>query len=182
MNRRNNIRRKSDVETHGVGFSSRAWPALNVKAYHFGPDESDVMARYGCDSKTAEKALRFAWESAVERFWESATQYVAEIFPGVKCYSEGRSGGWLIAHGLEDPEEWDAVTLAKWRKLARMIDSELAWLCDPANVHEDIAANQWAKPGAELYNFIDGADGETHCIADMKAEAAAAGFAPVVRV
>ena len=58
---------------------------------------------------------------------------------------------------------------------------EIAWLCSAEKVFEDIAANEWAKPGAELYNFIDTKDGKTQCIADLKAEAISAGFAPVVR-
>ena len=174
--------RKSDIQFHSDGAGWNPHPAINVKQYQFGPIAATVAARFGCDEKTAERALSFAWESAVDQFWrEFADDIVPDIFPGAKCYSEGRGGGWLTVHGLPDVEAWDSIMLGKWAKLCRMVREEIKYLRSDDKVLEDIDVNQWAKAGSELYNFIDGKDGNARCIADLKAEAIAAGYGPVIR-
>ena len=182
--RRNRIRRKADVETHRLGYTCKSLPALNIKVRNF-VQACDVEDEFpGVDSDVLEQAPRYCWDNAVERFWESAADFVREIFgEHVKCYSEGRSGGWMVVTGLysDDIESWDAVDLAKWRKLANCIDAEIAWLSSKESMVDDIAANEYAKPGAERYNFICGKDGNPICIADMKSAAILAGFGPVVR-
>lgn len=172
--------RKSEVQTHSAGYGPPSYPALNVK-YYGRSHVNAVVAHFNCDDKTAEQACEFAWQSARENFWEQAPELARDIFgPHVNVFSAGRSGGWLIVEGLPDVESWDAIALGKWSKFARLIAADIKWRTDWEQVRDDIEANQWAKPGAELYNMVD-TDAGTRCIADLKAEAKAAGFGPVIR-
>ena len=57
-----------------------------------------------------------ACNDAVEMMIEDAK----ELFPGVKFWQEGRSGGWLVGnftHG--DVEGWDAIMVSKWGMLSK---------------------------------------------------------------
>lgn len=174
--------KKSDIETHSDGCGRRSHPALNVKVNKFGLYDYELAALKGCTERDAERALQFAFESAQQIFWEDAQRLAREVFgQHVKVYSEGRCGGWLVVHGLPELDSWDAVAVGKWSRLARLIAADIKWRCSRDNVLENIEANEWCKAGAELYNFVDKADGSHACIADLKAEAKAAGFAAVVR-
>lgn len=167
--------KKSDIETR------RGLPALNVKCYDFAHG-LDVPKTFGCTEKQAERALEFAWETACEDFWRDLPEYARDILsPRADVFSDGRSGGWLVVKGLPPVESWDAVLCSKWAKFARLARSELRYLASAENVREQIESNEWHKTGAELYNFVDRADGSTVCLADLKAEARAAGFSDVVR-
>ena len=170
--------RKSDIQLRR--YYRESVPTINVKCYHFGPSAEVIMARFGCDRATAEKASEFAWQSACEQFWREMPETVSEIFPGAKCYSDGRSSGWLVVTGLPEVESWDAVMVGKWAKLVKIVAAEIDYLKSDGYVLGEIEANQWAKPGAELYNFIDD-NGKTQCLADLKAAAIAAGYGAVVR-
>jgi hypothetical protein len=175
--------RKSDVETHADNWARGGNPAINIKLWReYRPelDSHDISEHFGCDLETAERAGEFWFESAQESFWNTIPDVVSEIFPGCECYSEGRSGGWLVVHGLPEVESWDAVMLGKWSKLCRIVRDEIKYLCSREYMLEDIEDNQWAKPHAERFNFLD-RNGETVCIADLKAQAIDAGFGPVVR-
>lgn len=171
---------KSEIKMHRDGYGPMH-PALKVKVYNFGPSVAAVVARFSCTEKDAEHALELAWDSACAEFWNLITHEAESIFKGGHCYSEGRSSGWLTMHGLADVESWNGAMLAKWNKLARIVRDMIDSLCDHESIMENIAGNEWHKPGAEQYNFVEGKDGESRCIADMKAEAKAAGFGPVVR-
>jgi len=54
-----------------------------------------------------EDDLNFAYESAVQSFWNSLSDYTKKTF-NKDCWSEGRSGGWAIfdTGEYEPPEEW----------------------------------------------------------------------------
>lgn len=169
--------KKSDIETRA------GRPAINVKCQHFGMYARDVVEQFKCEEATAERALEFWFESACECFWESIGDTITHCFPGydVKYYSEGRSGGWLVLHGLPDIESWDAILIARFAKFERLVHADIKWRSTREQIANDIEANQWARPGAEAYNFVDHGDGSTACIADLKDAAKAAGFAAVVR-
>jgi hypothetical protein len=173
--------KKDDVEFHG-DWRSKQRPAVNVKVYCRTPSTDDVIDRWPeCDEKTAEKALEYAYEMAVENFWEQAGESAKEIFgKHVKVFSEGRSGGWLVVDGLDDVKEWDAIALGKWAKLEKELKNDIKWRCQSEQVLGDIEANQWFKPLSERYNFMD-SGGETIVIPDLKAQAIQAGFGPIVR-
>lgn len=173
--------KKAEIETHRLGYGSRSVPAINVKVYNFSVSSEQVAAQFGCDDKTAAQALEYAFETAREQFWEAAQEWAAEIFgSGHKVYSEGRSGGWLYVDGLAPLDSWNAVDVAKWSKLDRYCREEIKYRTSAEQVLEDIEANEWAKPGAELFNFVETPKG-TRTVADLKAEAIAAGFGPVIR-
>ena len=169
--------KKSQIQFHSDGFGRPAHPAVNVKCRHW-PRASDIASRLSCTEGQADKASQFAYESACENFWEQI-QDTAEYYLGksVKVYSEGRSSGWLVIHDLPDVDGWDALRVSAWDRFAKAVAADIAYRCQLDTVCESIEANQWHKDGAELYNFV----GDGVCIADMKQQAIAAGFAPVIR-
>lgn len=172
--------KKSDVEFHSERWGRPELPAINVKCYNFAKG-LDVDKEFNCSEDQAEKAFNFAWEAACAQFWEDAQEIVTDIFgPKVKCYSQGRSGGWLVVHGLPEFEQWNAVNLAKWSSLCKRIKGLLDWLTSAEQTREGIESNQWYKEGSEQYNFIDKL-GETVCIADLKQQAIQAGFGAIIR-
>ncbi len=183
--------RKSDVETHRE-YNRESRPAINVKVYDPFP-WAKLAAHFGVDrdSRELETAVQYCFESAQEQFWESAQDSLDFAFcgddangntrkSGFTVYSEGRCGGWLVVDGMPDIETWDAIMLGKWAKFCRLIRSDIEYRTGFESMRDDIEANQWLKPGAEKYNFID-TDAGVRCVADLKAEARAAGFGPVVR-
>jgi hypothetical protein len=158
-----------------------AHPALNVKVYKF-PRAGQIAEHFKCSDEAAQRALNFAFESAQENFWEGASELAERYLgAGLKVYSEGRSSGWLVVYGLPEVEGWDALRVSRWSNFARAVARDIAWRCDFDQVCEAIEINQWAKDGAEKYNFIDGVGGSPACIADMKKAARLAGFGPVIR-
>jgi hypothetical protein len=173
--------RKDDVQTHGIGYSSRQLPAVNVKIYSMGTTAAKVAERFGCSEEDAQKALELAFDSHCEVFWEDTQETARDVFgPHVRVYSEGRSSGWLVVEGLSTIESWDAVALGHWARFERLIREHIAYLTSETELFSTIESNQYYKHGAEQYNFIDHADGSTACIADLKREAIEAGFGPVV--
>lgn len=174
--------RKREIELHSDRCRAPPHPAVNVKVRRW-PSAVRIAEQFDCSPQAAERALEFAFESARERFWKQAERIAAEIFAGWLCrfYSEGRSGGWLTVHGLPQVEFWDATMVSRWARLATWCRNEIADLLAENSLIEEIEANQWHKEGAEKYNFIDGKDGAIVCLADLKAQARAAGFGPVLR-
>lgn len=77
------------------------------------------------EANLTDEDLNVWWGSAAESGWEMLDEEAKTIFgPSVKVYSDGRSDGWAVVHGLSDVEGWDAVALGKWRrfcKVARLI-------------------------------------------------------------
>jgi hypothetical protein len=148
---------KDDVEQHNDGgFVGPLYPSVNVKCYKF-PDIDDVMERFGCSEKTAERALEYAFETHAEMFWETAKDDLTEhYFVGerLKLYSAGRSGGWLVVVGLPDIEDWDAIALSRWARFATGIRREVDWLGEKDNVLELIALNEWATDQASIEGMI----------------------------
>lgn len=166
---------KQDVEFHSDGYGQTAHPAVNVKVRNFGNNKGvsecgAVMAAFKCSEAVAEKACEFAFDSACRAFWDGAQDVADEAFgKGVaKVYQEGRSGGWLVVHGLPDLESWDAVMLGKWRKFEREIKADVADHTSWEYAEDAIRANRWAEEGAFQYNFIDGPDGKVLCFADLE--------------
>jgi hypothetical protein len=126
-------------------------PALNVKwhpwlpdierkyrlraDHEFGMDElfwdwvDKIDARGdGWDYPTGE--FHAAQEMAAEDGWEQAKEHAEEIWTEhwmgtPKIYSDGRSGGWLVAHDLPDVENWDAIAVGRWAKFARCVQATL---------------------------------------------------------
>lgn len=129
--------KKDEVEHHSDGYRP-SHPALNIKVGNLWRDverAADEVCKDNGDEEPArfkewlhdvvwdhDEPFNSAWESARESVWEMIETDAADIFPqSVKVYSEGRSGGWLVVHGLPDVEKWDAVLVAKWSKFARFV-------------------------------------------------------------
>ena len=174
--------KKDDVEFHNEGnLYSKQWPAINVKQRSW-TDPDMVMARFGCDAPTAERAIEYAYDMAREGFWEQIQDTAREILHDneIKVYSTGRSGGWLIVCNWKDFEYWNAIDLGRWAKLCKLVAAEIKYICGDDQIMEAIEANRWAEEGSERYNFIDEHDG-SKCIVDLKAAAKEAGFGRVIR-
>lgn len=59
-------------------------------------------------------------EWCLEIGWERLQEIADEIFDTpVRIYSEGRSGGWAVVHGLDDEEEWTEKDRAQIEQFAR---------------------------------------------------------------
>jgi len=180
--------RRDDVQTHSTHTYGQTYPAINVKMYRgkdtCPPDADDVIEKFKCSKETAEKAIEFSLDMARSNFWEDARSTVEDIFgtssTGIKVYSAGRSGGWLIVCGLKNIEDWNLQDLNRWAKFQKHIRNAMKWYCSKEHIFEDIEANRWAEEGAEAYNFVDEHDG-SKCIVDLKAAAKEAGFGAVVR-
>lgn len=154
---------KADMEKR---YERHEWlPAINVKCYKAPKYTSArIAAHFGCDEVTAERAAQFAYDSAVEQFWEQALdslnfamlgdERASHLKPcGLKdgpytIEADGRSGGWLIAKGIGTVEAMDGPTFQKWRKFCRFIDAEMKYLASWDYGRNMIEANEWA-PKAE---------------------------------
>lgn len=163
---------KDDVQRHTSGYYGYRYPAVNVKVWHFVSSDK-IADKFGCSEDTALKAAEYAFNAACETFWQEVQDTAEECFGrGVKAYSAGHSGGWLIIQGLTDVEEWDAVMLAKWRHFEKIIKADVSYRTSEDVILEDIEANRWAEDGAEAYNYVEFKDGHSECIVDLKREEA----------
>ena len=173
--------RKHDIQTHELHYMGPRLPAINVKVYSFGCTAEDVAERFQCNEELAIKAINFWFESAVEQFWEEATEIARTIFPDATVNSAGRSSGWLVLSGLSALALWDAPAVQRFARLQKEVRRLMAYLTSSDYMLEAIESNRWAEEGAEHYNFFDAKDGTVKCIAEEKRKAMQAGFGPVVR-
>ncbi len=147
---------KDDVRLHSNNAFGVGQPAVNVKIGRY-PTVGQVMDRFGCSERTAEKAAEYAFQSASELFWREYAPHLAEHYFGpCKVYSEGRSNGWLVlAPKLEGSlvtsrpllppvQDWDGVMLNRWALFERAIRREVDWLSSWEWVEDMISANEWA--------------------------------------
>jgi hypothetical protein len=127
---------KGDIEFHELHYYGPAFPAVNVKVYHY-PDLWDVVDAFDCSEDAAEKALNCAFEATQEAFWDDvaqsyADQYLTERFGKVKAYSAGRSNGWLVVDKIGDREavedEWDAIDLTAWYSFQDAIKAQVKYM------------------------------------------------------
>ena len=134
--------KKDDVEFHSDGYRP-GHPAVNVKVYKTidsvelpfceggmvagdAPAGTPIKWEYSdpefthewIEEHVSEDELYEWWDVACQDNWEMVEDDCEEIF-GVKCYQEGRSGGWAVPDGIEDFDSWDAIMLARWRKFER---------------------------------------------------------------
>lgn len=143
------IRTKADVETHHVGYGGRHYPAVNVKVYADlddgisrmeYADDREAFRTWVRDHVTDAEVYEVWWPAACESMFEQAAEDAKELFGRhVRCYLEGRSGGWLIVDGLPEIDTWDAIMLGKWRRFAKWARGNADYV--PASAADLIAIN-----------------------------------------
>lgn len=127
-----------DDVTRSYHQGSQGMPMVNVKVPYvrdygwsaFREYEPDADPRFNeewLEEHVSEETLDAYFWAACESESEYYEEWVREIFdaPHLVVYGEGRSGGWRVVSGLRPVDDWDAVTLAKWRKVER-IGTDLA--------------------------------------------------------
>jgi len=61
---------KADVQTHSLHlYGGDQLPAINVKVHNW-PDVNEIMAKFNCTEKVADKAIEWWFETAQETFWD----------------------------------------------------------------------------------------------------------------
>jgi hypothetical protein len=126
----------------------RGSPMLNVKADRFYHAAEAVREKYRDTFPEAmvERAIEWAYESHVESFWKRAQEDAEAIWgSGVRVFSAGRSGGWLVVERLPDVDTWDAIALGKWARFAKWRAGELSYLCGAEAALDTIEANGWLE-------------------------------------
>lgn len=151
---------RDDVEQHAEMWRD-PHPAVNVKVYNCdlpkGDAFAEVVSEFDLDSRLAGLSLDelrslidtyiennsdtlFNW--ACERGFEDAEEDAKyNVFPDypVKVYSEGRSGGWLVVHGLPPIESWDVKLLTAWHQFETFCKDLVADI--PRRMMWDVLAN-----------------------------------------
>lgn len=139
------------VETsYHQGNAFRGIPMINVK-WH--PWMRDVIAKYRNDDhefsgdepfwswveqiahEYDHEGLELADQLARDCGWNYAQEEATEHFgPRAKVYSEGRSGGWLVVHGLGSAHDWDYEDAKAWdeyrtcvRDIVANLDYDFVW-------------------------------------------------------
>ena len=123
---------KDSVSFHSDGCGRPGRPAVNIKIRQHITDawrqyherNPDVPARFcqdWLDENLDLEAVQFWEEQAAIHGFKLAEGLAVELFgPDVKCWQEGRSGGWLVVDGLPAWESWPAPLVAKWGKFERI--------------------------------------------------------------
>lgn len=155
--------KKSDIEIRNGN------PAVNVKVHNLMLGFADrIAADFKCTAADAERALGFAFEGEQESFWrEIQTLAMERLGSTAETFSEGRSGGWLTVHGLEDVASWDGRQVKRWERFERAVKKDIAERLSYSNLREAIEANQWHLPMSEKYNFFTPTSGKPICIAEI---------------
>jgi hypothetical protein len=127
----------------------QAHPAVNVKTYSIGWTAEKIAEYFKCSDRTAENASEWVWESACEEFWRywGTDVDLTSYFPdhtGLEVFSEGRSSGWLVVHGLPELEDWDTALAAHWANFAEDVMSDVKYRRTWDYARETIEANGWA--------------------------------------
>lgn len=160
------------VQMHSDNYDRGAHPAINVKVHNLGLTVPEIQTRFNCSEKDAERALEFAFDTQREEFWGEINSIAQDQFgSNVEAFSEGRSSGWLVIHGLPDVETWDAEMLAKWSAFENDVAANINDRLNPDSLLDLIHVNRWAEPRSERFNFIT-TKNKTLCIVDIERELA----------
>ena len=163
----------SEVQTHNDGgCGGPYYPSINVKSYNW-PFAAIEKRFWNSLEEDIERASRFAFEGAQERFWEDAQELAEHHFKyhSVKVYSAGRSGGNLIVQGVGHPSDWDQEDLEQWEAFEQGIIENMTAYCNVDSIIDDIEANRWNEPRSARYNFIE-TDKGNFCISDIETDVA----------
>ena len=139
--------RKSDVTTYG----REGHAAVNIKIpyarmsevvreLHTEEEIPATLTLEWIEANVSEEQYDAIFWHVCQAEYEYFTEWAAEIIPGITFEQDGRSGGWAVSN--LDPEDFDAVMLAKWRKVER-IGREIA-AGVPAQVILSVSINEYA--------------------------------------
>lgn len=134
-------------------------PAINVKirSYHTLDQARDTLVSRGVPDDVAELAVDQALDIHREWFWDGVdeiakwelctnrhTERVSHwgFTSAHKIYQEGRSGGWLVVHGLPHPEEWTKAQRIRWGRFEDAIEREIEHYMDADHLLETIESNE----------------------------------------
>jgi hypothetical protein len=146
------FRDEVEISYHQGG--TQGLPMVNVKVYGQLPDQDEEsgMTLEWAEAHLNESQIQGWWDLACDLGFQDAQDEAMQIFgEHVKCYQQGRSGGWFVVEGLGDVDEWDAVMLNKWTKFAMLTQESVdlvPWRCMNLiglNVYEPWSAKQEKK-------------------------------------
>ncbi len=149
----------------GVGKVIDAIPELKAMSdagYH---EEAEKITR---------RALGYCLETCMEEMKEDAETAAAEVFGipwnrvEITMEQENEESGRVGVDNLSFVQYWDAVDLRKWQRFERWIGEDVSEMSSLEFAVDLITANNWHMPEAELYNFVDTANGGTLCLATEK--------------
>lgn len=128
--------RKVDVETYPQG--GYGPPAINVKGPHVAADviwrnRRQVEDGLQCSEGEAERMLIDACNQCREDFWCVWELVAPDYFPteqDIEVDCVGRSGGWLVVHGLKPVEHWNALDVARWGRFVKAVKADLRSRCE----------------------------------------------------
>ncbi len=124
--------------------------------------------------KITRRALGYYLDSCMEEIKEDAETDAAEVFGipwnrvEITMEQENEESGGVGVDNLSPVQYWDAVDLRKWQKFERWIKEGVSGMSSLESAVDMITANNWHMPGAQLYNFVDTANGGTLCLAAEK--------------
>lgn len=148
---------KADVTFHSDGVGRRANPAINVKVRNWGYHDVDLMRdEPALDLEQCDAIIQSVYERHAVRFWDNAKLQVEILFGrGYTVYQEGRSGGWMVVHGLPDVEEWDAVMLGKWRSLESWAERYIKTLCSEGEIKTTIRVGRLVQLASGVDDMVE---------------------------
>jgi hypothetical protein len=126
-------------------------------------DSADEWARESCWDAATEMAHeiwpQYSTEHVAEKKWSATThsmRFTGETVPRkryhAQVYSEGRSGGWCVVHGLADIESWDAIALGRWARFAKVV-KEIAHEGYPYGFIWNLHEHEWETVRTERENL-----------------------------
>lgn len=123
--------------------NGRRFPAVNVRVYIICSSSLNYESIYKISDKESQAINDYVWEANCSMFWDCCAQEIAnEILPsGCKIYSEGRSSGWLVVHGLPDYEDWDEAMFSTWDKFEKAIHARIKDLFSLESIKELVNVN-----------------------------------------
>lgn len=148
---------------HGVTMHSDGFrpgnPAVNVKvhSYRWFDETVKALVERGVPEDVANEAAETAYDIHKNWFWEGVDEIAKwELWTNrhterasfwgftsdYKIYQEGRSGGWLVVHGLPHPEEWTKAQRIRWSRFEDAIAAEVEHYTDPDHLLETIDSNE----------------------------------------
>jgi hypothetical protein len=118
--------RKDDIQfrdRHACINIKVPWERLDrtVAKLHREKEIPETLTEDWIRANVSEDTLDELFWMTCESEYEYFVDYAKEIMPGIEFNQEGRSGGWAVSNYADyDVDGWDAIDVAKWRKIERI--------------------------------------------------------------